>query len=151
MKLKGEWSSDTSYSVGDVVLFSDNRVYGLQKPCAAGITPLNTLYWGKVNQTLADAVRMILDMEGNDLQLEDDLNQTTAGKKALDAHQGYVIKGLIDTVDAKVPLNISDDAIVLKDGEDNEYVITVDASGETPELVVTLIEQEDETEEEGET
>lgn len=43
---------------------------------------------------------------------------------------------------SSVPKNISDEAITLKDEEDNEYIITVDASGDTPELVVTLVEEE---------
>lgn len=133
MKLKGDYSGGTSYNVGDVVRFTDGNVYHLQRPCGAGVPPVNTLYWGRVNQDLQDAVTMVLDMEEGDVTLEDDLNQTTAGKKALDAHQGKVLKEMI-------PDNISADAITLKDSSDNEYLITVDASGETPELVVTLIE-----------
>lgn len=53
---------------------------------------------------------------------------------------------------ATVPTNISDEAITLKT-DDGEYLITVDDSGETPELDVTLIEEEadEEVEEAGET
>ena len=36
--------------------------------------------------------------------------------------------------------NVSDDAIVLKGTDDAEYLITVDDSGEEPELAVTAIE-----------
>lgn len=43
-----------------------------------------------------------------------------------------------------VPTNISDEAITLKT-DDGEYLITVDDSGETPELAVTAIEEEGET------
>lgn len=42
-----------------------------------------------------------------------------------------------------IPQNISDEAITLKGSEDNEYLITVDDSGDTPELEVTLIEEEE--------
>lgn len=42
-----------------------------------------------------------------------------------------------------VPKNISEDAILMKDDSDNEYIVTVDASGDTPELAVTLVEEED--------
>lgn len=42
---------------------------------------------------------------------------------------------------SKVPKNIDDEGITLKDVDDNEYMITVDASGDTPELAVTLIEE----------
>ena len=41
-----------------------------------------------------------------------------------------------------VPTNISDDAIVLRDESENEYLVTVDSSGETPELTVTAIEEQ---------
>lgn len=43
-----------------------------------------------------------------------------------------------------VPKNIDDEAITLKT-DDGEYLITVDDSGDTPELVVTEIEEEAET------
>lgn len=42
-----------------------------------------------------------------------------------------------------IPTNISDEAITLKT-EDGEYLITVDDSGETPELEITAIEEEGE-------
>ena len=42
----------------------------------------------------------------------------------------------------KIPTNISQDAITLKGTGDNEYLITVDDSGDTPDLVVTLITEE---------
>ena len=44
----------------------------------------------------------------------------------------------------KIPKNIDDEGIILTDTEDNEYMITVDASGDTPELAVTLSEPEEE-------
>lgn len=116
MKLKGEWNDGTTYSVGDVVLHSDGFVYHLQNPCAAGIGPEDSLYWGKVNEALADAVRMALDAA------EMAITQSTA-----------VINS-----------RISDDAISLKDESDNEYLITIDASGDTPDLAVTLVEEEEE-------
>lgn len=37
--------------------------------------------------------------------------------------------------------NVSDDGIILK-GDNGEYLISVDDSGETPELAVDLIEEE---------
>ncbi len=40
-----------------------------------------------------------------------------------------------------VPKNISDEAITLKT-ETDEYIITVDDSGEDPELAVTKVEEE---------
>ena len=51
----------------------------------------------------------------------------------------------IELAELNIPKNISEDAITLKDESDNEYLITVDASGDTPELVVTAVTAEEET------
>jgi hypothetical protein len=45
-------------------------------------------------------------------------------------------------LEGMIPRNINDEAITLKDSSDNEYLITVDGSGDTPELVVTAITPE---------
>lgn len=105
MKLKGTWDGETTYDVGDVVAHEDGFVYYLREPCAAGIAPVDTLYWSKLEQTLAQAALFVLDIA------------------------------------ASIPKNVSDDAISLKT-DDGEYVITVDDSGDTPELVVTAVEEE---------
>ena len=110
MKLKGDWDSTVTYSVGNVVRFTDGNIYHLQRPCDAGVPPVNTLYWGMLGQDLAAAVCLILDA--------------------------------VEMVMAKVPTNINDEAIVLKGTDDAEYLVTVDDSGETPELSVELIEEE---------
>lgn len=113
MKFKGAWASGTSYDVGDVVTYEDGFVYHKQKPCAAGIKPIDTLFWGKLSQEASGIVNMFADM----------LNS-------------------INTAIASIPANIDDESISLKSG-DNEYLITVDASGDTPELAVELIEEEE--------
>ena len=62
MKFKGIWSSDTTYDVGDVVIYEmDNLVYILQNPADAGTDCHNTLYWGRIEKPLAEAVLMIMD------------------------------------------------------------------------------------------
>ena len=48
----------------------------------------------------------------------------------------------VEMVGGKIPTNNNDEAIVLKGTGDNEYLITVDDSGDTPELSVELIEDE---------
>ena len=53
----------------------------------------------------------------------------------------FVLDGM-EMTRALIPQNINDEAITLKGSGDNEYLITVDDSGETPELEVTLIEEE---------
>jgi signal peptidase I len=52
-----------------------------------------------------------------------------------------MFKGYLDGINAAIPDNISDEAITLKT-DDGEYLITVDDSGDTPELEVTAIEEE---------
>lgn len=111
MKLKGEYSAGTVYDVGDVVVYSDGHVYHLQKPCKAGVPPVETLYWGKIDQTVEQCVLLTMD----------------ALATAMAA---------IEAAALTIPTNISEDAISLKT-DDGEYLITVDDSGSDPELVVT--------------
>lgn len=212
MKLKGAYDSGTTYAVGDVVYFErDHNVYHLQKPCKAGTEPVDTHFWGKADPFTTEIVRIAMDAidiaNSDDVLLEDDLTQTTAGKKALDAHQGKVLNeaitaviallatpysaestyapgaicshdgkiyrtaegvweaeawtaahwteitlgDAIGTTFAAIPLNINSEAIVLSGTSPNEYIITVNDEGETPELDVTLIEQAAENEEGAET
>ena len=113
MKLKGDWNEETSYSVGDVVRYEDGNIYHLFKPCAAGITPIDTLYWVRTSQIVAIAAGFALDVKES------------------------------------IPDNINDEAIVLKT-ETADYLVTVDDSGDTPDLAVTAIEEEEEEVEEGE-
>lgn len=117
--LKGIYSDDASYDVGDVVIDASNAgVYHLQKPCAAGTKPADNRYWGQLNQVAAEIV-LLFAGQFADLWEE------------------------IATIKASIPNNIDDESIALKSG-DNEYLITVDDSGDDPELSVTLIEDEDE-------
>ena len=113
MKLKGDWDS-SSYDVGDVVRWTQNgEIHIAQKPCPAGVAPVDTLYWGLITGPLADAISMMCD-----------------------------IMNSVATVASSIPNNINDEGIVLKGTEDAEYLITVDDSGDTPELDVALIEGE---------
>ena len=52
-----------------------------------------------------------------------------------------MFKGMFESIANSVPTNIDDQGITLKT-DDGEYLITVDDSGETPELEVTAIEEE---------
>lgn len=109
MKLKGEWDSGTSYDIGDVVRYSDGVCYVKQQDCAAGITPQETLYWGRTHEQ--EILSMMVD-----------------------------IMNSISTVASSIPDNISNEAITLST-ETADYLITVDDSGDTPELTVTAIEE----------
>ena len=52
-----------------------------------------------------------------------------------------MFKGMFESIANSVPKNIDDEAITLKT-ETADYLITVDDSGDTPELEVTAIEEE---------
>ena len=52
-----------------------------------------------------------------------------------------MFKGMFESIANSVPKNIDDQGITLKT-DDGEYLITVDDSGDTPELEVTAIEEE---------
>ena len=103
--LKMNYDGSATYDVGDIVIYTDDVVYHLQKPCPAGTAPVDTRYWSRTDGVTAEMVLLIRDALGN------------------------------------VPKNIDDESIVLKSG-DNEYLITVDDTGDTPELAVELIEEE---------
>ena len=117
MKLKGDWSALVTYDVGDVVRFENGEILHLERPCPAGVSPLDTLYWGKIIDPIASVISMMIDL----------MNDTNTA---------------LTTVAASIPTNIDDEGIVLKGTEDAEYLITIDDSGETPELDVALIEEE---------
>ena len=152
MKLKGDYSAGTTYAEEDVVRF-EGVVYHLQHPCPAGTPPKDTRYWEKTSQTVADIVNIALDAvdmaNSDDVALEDDLTQSTAGKKALDAHQGKVLKAAIDAVDTKVdnlniPDNIGPSSIILNSSTESstkQFLLTIadPGIGEDPELTITEI------------
>jgi len=120
--LKGYYSDNTSYNVGDVVIdTSVNGVYHLQKPCAKGTKPADNRYWGQLNQIAAE---IVLLFAGQFADLWSDVAD-------------------LQTAVASIPKNIDAESISLKSGDD-EYLITVDATGDTPELAVEKIVEEDE-------
>lgn len=121
MNYKGSYSGDTTYAVGDVVVYTDNVAYVMTQEATAGTTPHDVRRWSRVIQPYQEIVMMFHGTFGG-------------------------IDNTVEEVAARIPGNISDDAISLKGSEDNEYLITVDDSGETPELSVTLIEEEEEEE-----
>ena len=117
-KYKGEYNSATDYAVGDVVINSDGRVYFLQNECGAGTDPKDNRYWEKLPQPAAEMILMIAD--------------TFSG-----------INEQINNINNAIPRNIDENGILLKGEDENEYLITVDTSGEEPEVIATLVEPED--------
>ena len=110
MKYKGEYSGSISYSVGNIVVYSDGYPYCLTKPAAAGTTPHNTLYWDMMVGDLADVVMLFHDMFTTLLANDAAAAETTA----------VVNEMLFD-----------DKTIILKsstEDSDKVYAITVDDS-----------------------
>lgn len=118
MKYQGSYNENTPYSVGDVVVGPDNVAYHMLNQAAAGTDPKDTLYWNRVSDGLNEVILMFHDMfEGMKAQL------TT------------------------IPTNIGESSIILKSTDEtstNEYLVTIDESGEEPEVVATLIEDDSE-------
>lgn len=104
-KLRGNYAGNITYNVGDVVKFTDNVVYHLQHPAPAGTPPVNTRYWSRVDQSLSEAVCIVMDAldieSGNNITLANNLT-TTASGKGLDARQGKALKQLIDALTERV-------------------------------------------------
>ena len=94
MTLKGSYKNNVVYSVGDVVMYTDNVVYHLQKPAKAGTPCTNTLYWERYD--LVETVKLILDaisISGDNVTSKTANNlTTTASGKILDARQGKALK-----------------------------------------------------------
>lgn len=155
MNIKGDYGGLVSYSVGDVVRFTDDVIYVLRKPCNSGTPPTNTLYWERMAQPLADCVELIMDAisvaEDGALtgKVANNLT-TTASGKVLDARQGKALKTSIDGVaedlgeldEALDALNPDAKTIVLASSTESstkKFAITVDDDGE---LAATEIVEE---------
>ena len=125
MKLKGYYSEYVSYSLGDVVVY-ENYAYILQYPQIAGRSPVDTICWGRLNQPLAEAVMLIMDGIGI-------ANDNAAARTQEEIERFF----------------INDQTLILKAGEgadEKSYAVTVDASGDTPEIAVEEIVEESEEE-----
>lgn len=112
LKLKGDYNSGTTYSVGDVVRYTDNVVYHLQNPAKAGVPPVNTRYWGRVDQPLAEAILMVLD--------------------GVDLSDAATVAAVAE-VAADIPANLNESVLILKSStasSTKEFAITVDDEGE---------------------
>ena len=146
MTLKGNYSGETSYSVEDVVLYTDGVSYHLQKPCPAGTPPVDTRYWSRTSQEINDIVKIAMDAiamaDSNDLKLANNLTTAITGK-ALDATQGKALKDTIDGL--SIPDNIDDNGILLNsstEGSTKQFLITVDDDGEIAATEVTPTAEE---------
>lgn len=106
MKLRGNYSGSVTYDVGDIVLHTDGVFYHKFMPCKSGVPPVDTLYWNRLDQNLAQAAQMAMDIvaETGGITASDVANNltTTAKGKVLDARQGKALKELIDALTERV-------------------------------------------------
>ena len=112
MNYCGNYNSGTSYSVGDIAIYTDGVPYILLKAAPAGTSCHDTLYWNRVQPPLADA---LVAIHGAVNTLFDNLNS-----------EGEAITDLSKVI-------IDDKTIVLASStEDSEkkFAITVDDDGD---------------------
>ena len=142
LKFKGEYSGSTDYSVGDVVIYTDNLVYHMHTDAAAGTPCHDTRHWQQLDGVLTEAVRMMNDAmtaavtkAGTNLtsKLKNNLT-TTASGYALDARQG---KTLDDAIKAIQPNSKTLKLASSTEASTKVFNITVDDDGELTATEVT--------------
>lgn len=103
--LRGKYSAETSYSVDDVVKYTDGEIYRLHNPAPSGTSPMDTRFWTRQQGFTRTAALMAIDAmeaaEGEIPDVANDLTVTAAGK-VLDARQGKALKDLIDALTERV-------------------------------------------------
>ena len=121
MNYCGNYNSGTSYSVGDIAIYTDGVPYILLKAAPAGTSCHDTLYWNRVQPPLADA---LVAIHGAVDTMFDNL-----------ASEGEAITDLSEVI-------IDDKTIVLASSTEDstkKFAITVDDDGE---ISATEIEEE---------
>ena len=119
MNYCGNYNSGTSYSVGDIALYTDGVPYILLKAAPAGTSCHDTLYWNRVQPPLADA---LVTIHGAVNTLFDNL-----------ASEGAAITALSEII-------VDDKTIVLAsstEDSDKKFAITVDDDGDISATEVT--------------
>ena len=91
MKLRGRFDPGITYNIGDVVVADNQHVYHLQHPAKSGTPPVDTMFWGKVDQTVEQCVLMILDAAGGKQERQEDA-EIAELKKQLEALKKRVVK-----------------------------------------------------------
>lgn len=127
MNYCGNYSSGTSYNVGDIAIYTDGVPYILLKAAPAGTTCHDTMYWNRLQPPLADAI----------------VSMNNAINSMLDtiSSDGAAITALNEII-------VDDKTIVLAsstEDSDKKFAITVDDDGD-----LTATEITEEVEGEGE-
>ena len=63
MTLKGRYDPKTQYKPGDVVLHDNGEAYQLRNPAKAGVPPVDTAYWQRLNDTLSTCASWIIESQ----------------------------------------------------------------------------------------
>jgi len=115
LNYKGAYDGSTSYSVGDVVVYTDDNAYRLFKAAATGTGCHDMHYWQRLDQPFNEIVQMFHNM-------------LTGLKASADAADAVIFDG--------------NTLILGVEGSDDKYAVTVDASGATPALDVAEVTEE---------
>ena len=102
MKLKGNYSSVTSYSAGDVVRWTDGTAM-MAKESVTGVPPTRTQEWERLPQYMWPVVSLILDSI--------DISKATLDSRI--SEDTIVLKGQGGTDDYLLTVDDSDDEPVL--------------------------------------
>ena len=110
MNYCGNYSSGTSYNVGDIAIYTDGVPYILLKAAPAGTTCHDTLYWNRVQPPLADAlvsmnsaINAMLDTIGSDGEAITALNEIIVDDKTI------VLASSTEDSDKKFAITVDDD------------------------------------------
>lgn len=110
MNYCGNYSSGTSYNVGDIVIYTDGVPYILLKAAPAGTTCHDTMYWNRLQPPLADAIvsmnnaiNSMLDTIGSDGAAITALNEIIVDDKTI------VLASSTEDSDKKFAITVDDD------------------------------------------
>ena len=61
MKLRGKYDPKITYQTDDVVVAENGDAFRLRTPCTAGVPPVDTAYWQRLDPTLSTCARWIVE------------------------------------------------------------------------------------------
>ena len=110
MNYCGNYNSGTSYSIGDIALYTDGVPYILLKAAPAGTSCHDTLYWNRVQPPLADA---LVAIHGAIDTLFDNLASEGAAMTALNEiivdNKTIILASSTEDSDKKFAITVDDD------------------------------------------
>ncbi len=123
MKYTGAYSSETTYEVGDIAIYTDGIPYWLQKPAPVGTGCYETLYWQRVGSPIAEAI----------IALHPILQTVSSALSAVSA-ESAATKNVVDSMlfDSKTLVLASSTA-----SSEKTFAVTVDDDGEVSATEIT--------------